>query len=115
MSDCVFCMIANGTIPATIVWEDDDVVAFRDLHPQAPVHVLIVPRAHFNGMNDEVPAEVHAALCAAAPEVARVTGVADSGYRLIVNTGPDAGQTVPHLHVHLLGGATMSEGMVSLA
>ena len=115
MSECVFCMIANGTIPATIVWEDDRVVAFRDLHPQAPVHVLIIPRTHYSGMDDDVPAEVHAALCAAAPMVARAAGVADSGYRLIVNTGPDAGQTVPHLHMHLLGGARMSEGMVRLA
>ncbi len=115
MTECVFCMIANGTIPATIVWEDEHVVAFRDLHPQAPVHVLIIPRRHYSGMEDEVPAEAHAALCAAAPAVARATGVAESGYRLIVNTGPDAGQTVAHLHVHLLGGAPMSEGMVTLA
>jgi histidine triad (HIT) family protein len=115
VSDCVFCMIANGTIPATIVWEDDRVVAFKDLNPQAPVHVLIVPREHYAGIDDDVPPEVHAALCAAAPLVARATGVADSGYRLVVNTGPDAGQTVPHLHVHLFGGARMSEGMVRLA
>jgi histidine triad (HIT) family protein len=108
-------LIANGTIPAGIVWQDDRVVAFRDLHPQAPVHVLIIPRAHYSGLDDNVPAEVYAALCAAAPLVARATGVADSGYRLIVNTGPDAGQTVMHLHVHLLGGAAMSEGMVRLA
>ena len=115
MTECVFCMIANGTIPADIVWQDESVVAFRDLHPQAPVHVLIVPSEHYSGMEDDVPAEVHAALCAAAPHVARATGVAESGYRLVVNTGPDAGQTIPHLHVHLLGGAPMSEGMVRLA
>ena len=115
MSDCIFCLIANGTIPADIVWQDEHIVAFRDLHPQAPVHVLIIPRAHYSGMEDDVPPEVHAALCAAAPLVARATGVADSGYRLIVNTGPDAGQTVKHLHIHLLGGAVMSEGMVRLA
>ena len=115
MDDCVFCMIANGTIPADIVWQDEHVVAFRDLHPQAPVHILIIPREHYSGMDDEVPAEVHAALCAAAPKVAAAAGVAESGYRLIVNTGPNAGQTVLHLHVHLLGGAAMSEGMVRLA
>jgi histidine triad (HIT) family protein len=115
VSDCVFCMIANGTIPATVVWQDEQVVAFADLHPQAPVHVLIVPREHYAGLQDDVPAAVHAALFAAAPRVAEAAGVRESGYRLIVNTGPDAGQTVQHLHMHLLGGATMSEGMVRLA
>jgi histidine triad (HIT) family protein len=115
VEDCLFCMIADGTIPADIVWQNENVVAFSDLHPQAPVHVLIIPREHYSGMADSVPPEVHAALCAAAPLVATVTGVAESGYRLIVNTGPDAGQTVLHLHVHLLGGAPMSEGMVRLA
>jgi histidine triad (HIT) family protein len=108
-------MIAEGTIPANIVWQDDRVVAFHDLSPQAPVHVLIIPREHYSGMNDDVPAEVHAALCAAATKVATELGVAESGYRVIVNTGPDAGQTVHHLHMHLLGGARMSEGMVRLA
>lgn len=115
MDDCIFCMIANGTIPAEIVWENEKVVAFRDLHPQAPVHILIIPREHYSGMDDDVPPEVHGAMCAAAPKVAEAVGVAQSGYRLIVNTGPDAGQSVLHLHVHLLGGAAMSEGMVRLA
>lgn len=115
MDDCIFCMIANGTIPADIVWQDDKVVAFRDLHPQAPVHILVIPREHYTGMEDDVPPEVHAALCAAAPRVAEAAGVGGTGYRLIVNTGPDAGQSVLHLHVHLLGGAAMSEGMVRLA
>ncbi len=115
MDECIFCMIANGTIPADIVWQDEKVVAFRDLHPQAPVHILIIPREHYSGMDDDVPAEVHAALCEAAPRVAEAAGVERSGYRLIVNTGPDAGQSVLHLHVHLLGGAPMYEGLVRLA
>lgn len=115
MEDCIFCKIAEGAIPTPRVYEDERIVAFKDLHPQAPVHVLIIPRAHFSGMNDEIPTEVHAAMCAAAPKVAEIMGVADSGYRLIVNTGPNAGQTVHHLHMHLLGGAAMSEGMVRLA
>lgn len=115
MSDCVFCMIANGTIPASIVWQNEHIVAFADLHPQAPVHVLVIPREHYTGMADDVPGRVYASLCEAVPHVAAAAGVAESGYRLIVNTGPDAGQTVPHLHVHLLGGAAMSEGMVKLA
>jgi len=115
MEDCIFCRIANGEIPVPLVYEDERVAAFADLHPQAPVHVLIVPRVHYSGMQDAVPGEVYAALYEAAPKVARAMGVAESGYRLIVNTGPDAGQTVMHLHVHLLGGAPMSEGMVRLA
>jgi histidine triad (HIT) family protein len=108
-------MIANGAIPATVVWQDERVVAFSDRSPQAPVHVLIVPRDHYDGLGSDVPADVLAALFAAAPRVADAAGVAGTGYRVIVNTGPDAGQTVPHLHVHLLGGAAMSEGMVRLA
>jgi histidine triad (HIT) family protein len=112
---CIFCMIAAGEIPASIVYEDDVVVAFRDLNPQAPVHVLVVPRAHHAGLGDDVPATVLASLLAAAPRVAEVTGIAQTGYRTIVNTGPDAGQTVAHLHLHVIGGAAMSEGMVRLA
>lgn len=115
MEDCIFCKIANGAIPVDVIYEDESVVAFADMHPQAPVHVLIIPREHYSGMNDDIPATLHAALCAAAPKVAHATGVASSGYRLIVNTGPDAGQTVHHLHLHLIGGAPMSEGMVRLA
>jgi len=115
MDDCIFCRIAAGDIPADVVYSDDTVVAFRDLSPQAPVHVLIVPRAHYAGLGDGVPAGVLSALLAAAPRVAEATGVAASGYRCIVNTGPDAGQTVSHLHLHVIGGAAMSEGMVRLA
>jgi histidine triad (HIT) family protein len=111
---CIFCMIAAGEIPASIVYEDDTVVAFRDLHPQAPVHVLVIPREHYSGLDDDVPPEVLAALLAAAPRVAEATGIADSGYRTIVNTGDDAGQSVQHLHLHVLGGAKMSEGMLRL-
>jgi histidine triad (HIT) family protein len=115
MDGCIFCMIASGEIPASIVYENDVVVAFKDLNPQAPVHVLVVPRTHYSGLGDDVPAPVLAALLGAAPRVAEACGVAASGYRAIVNTGPDAGQTVPHLHLHVLGGARMSEGMVRLA
>jgi histidine triad (HIT) family protein len=115
MRDCIFCMIAGGEVPASVVYEDDVVVAFKDLNPQAPVHVLVIPRAHYSGLGDEVPVEVLAALLAAASRVAQAMGVAASGYRTILNTGPDAGQTVSHLHMHVLGGAAMSEGMVRLA
>jgi len=115
MEACIFCRIAAGDIPADVVYSDDTVVAFRDLNPQAPVHVLIVPREHYAGLGPDVPADVLAALLSAAPLVAEATGVAGTGYRCIVNTGPDAGQTVAHLHLHIIGGAAMSEGMVRLA
>jgi histidine triad (HIT) family protein len=115
VDDCIFCMIARGDIPAGIVYEDETVVAFNDLHPQAPVHVLVIPRAHYSGLGDGVEPGVLASLLGAAPLVAEAAGVADSGYRTIVNTGPDAGQTVAHLHLHVIGGASMSEGMVRLA
>jgi histidine triad (HIT) family protein len=115
VDDCVFCLIAAGKIPATIVWENDQFVALRDLHPQMPVHVLVIPRRHYSGLDDDVPVALLGAMLAAAPMVAKATGIAGSGYRVIINTGPDAGQTVPHLHMHVLGGAAMAEGMVTLA
>jgi histidine triad (HIT) family protein len=112
---CIFCMIAGGEVPASIVYEDDVVVAFKDLNPQAPVHILVVPRAHYSGLDDDVPPAVLASLVAAAPRAAEAAGVAQTGYRTIVNTGEDAGQSVLHLHLHVIGGAAMSEGMVRLA
>lgn len=113
MSDCVFCMVARGEIPATVVFADDLVVAFDDIAPQAPVHTLIIPKEHYNDLADNVPDEVVCALMAAVPQVAEVKGVAETGYRAIINTGKDAGQTVHHLHVHVLGGRRMAEGMVT--
>lgn len=111
-AECLFCRIVRGELPAAFVWESDAVVAFRDVSPQAPVHVLIVPRGHYVNLSDDVPSAVLSALLAAVPEVARVTGVLESGYRVIVNNGRDANQTVGHLHVHVLGGQPMSHGMV---
>lgn len=112
--DCIFCKIARGEIPVPFVYEDDLVVAFNDLSPQAPVHVLIVPRVHYRNLGDGVPAEVAVALCGAVPKVAEAKGISESGYRVIVNNGPDATQTVPHLHVHVLGGTPMTHGMVNI-
>lgn len=104
--NCVFCGVAKGTNPSAQLYADDTVIAFRDLHPQAPVHVLIIPRRHVAGIS--VPAAEDGALLAAlvraANAVARREGVAESGYRLVWNLGPDAGQSVFHLHLHLLGG-----------
>lgn len=115
MDDCVFCRIASGEIPASVVFEDETVVAFDDVSPQAPVHTLIVPREHYAHLGDSVPAAVVAALFGAVPRVADVKGLGERGYRVIVNTGPDAMQTVKHLHVHLMGGAPMVHGMVQFA
>jgi histidine triad (HIT) family protein len=115
MEDCIFCAIGRGELTARVVYEDEQVVAFADISPQAPVHVLVIPRTHYTNFNDGVPGEVAAALCAAVPEVAAATGIAESGYRVIVNNGPDANQTVPHLHLHVLGGRSMSHGMLRFA
>lgn len=112
MSECVFCMIASGEIPSKRVWEDDLVLAFDDISPQAPVHTLIIPRSHYADLGDAVPQEVLQALLAAAPRVAEIKGLDGSGYRVIINTGPDARQSVHHLHLHVMGGRTMTEGMV---
>lgn len=112
MDDCVFCMIARGDLDARIVYSDDFVVAFDDITPQAPVHTLIIPRAHFADMGDDVPMDVANALFAAIPKVAALKGVDESGYRVIINNGRDASQTVQHLHVHVMGGAAFSHGMV---
>jgi histidine triad (HIT) family protein len=115
VDDCIFCKIGRNELNARIVYEDDAVVAFHDISPQAPVHVLVVPREHYTNFNDAVSSTVSAALCAAVPKVAQLTGIAGSGYRIIVNNGPDSNQTVPHLHVHVMGGRRMTHGMVSFA
>ena len=113
MSDCIFCMIAKGEMSAHKVYEDDMVVAFDDIAPQAPVHTLVIPRAHHVNMHDEVPSDVMSSLFEAVAKVAEMKGVADDGYRVIVNNGRDANQTVGHLHVHIMAGKPMSHGMVS--
>ncbi|WP_035438066.1 HIT domain-containing protein [Atopobium sp. oral taxon 810] len=112
MADCIFCKIANHEIEGDYVYEDDLVCAFRDLNPQAPVHVLIVPKAHYDNLIDNVPAEVIVALNHAVAEVARITGVDKTGFRVLANTGAAAGQTVMHLHLHLLGGRSLGEGLL---
>ncbi len=111
MSDCIFCSIAQHEIPSTIVFEDDLVVAFEDLNPQAPVHVLVIPKGHYAHLIDGVPAEVLAAMVHAVDEVARIKGL-DDGFRVITNKGAAAGQTVGHFHLHVLGGAQLGEGLV---
>jgi len=112
MDDCLFCKIARGEIPVSPVYSDDRVIAFDDINPQAPVHTLIIPRSHYTDLNDDIPAEDLAAVLGAAQLVARIKGIGSSGYRVIINTGHDANQTVKHLHAHVLGGRLMAHGMV---
>jgi histidine triad (HIT) family protein len=110
VSDCLFCAIADGQVPATRVLESDRALAFRDINPQAPVHVLVIPKQHHQdvaalakageGLLDDVITLAH--------EVARAEDVADSGYRVVFNTGANAGQTVQHAHAHVLGGRSLA-------
>ena len=115
MSDpnCIFCKIAAKQIPAAIVHEDADVVAFKDIAPQVPVHIVLVPQVHCSGLAalDADTAPVVARIALVAKDLAGQLGIAGSGYRLVSNCGPDAGQTVHHLHFHLLGGAPMGGRM----
>lgn len=112
MSDCLFCKIAQGTIPSTKVYEDETILAFRDIAPMAPTHILVIPKAHIPSV-DGITAE-NSALVAhifqCIPAIAQAEGLVN-GYRVVSNCGPDAGQTVPHLHFHILGGKTLSTDM----
>jgi histidine triad (HIT) family protein len=105
--DCLFCRIVRGEIPAQIVAETDDCVAFRDVDPQAPVHVLVVPREHVASLSDAQDPAMVGRLALLAARIADDAGIAQSGYRTVINTNGDAGQTVPHIHLHLLGGRHM--------
>ena len=109
--DCLFCKIVAGDIPSTKVYEDEQILAFRDIAPAAPVHVLFIPKAHIAGVREITAdnAAVVARIFSVIPQVAKELGITD--YRVVSNNGADAGQTVHHLHFHLLGGATLG-GMV---
>ena len=104
---CLFCRIARKEIPATLVVETDECVAFRDINPQAPVHILVIPREHVPSASALTDPTIVGKMTQLAAELARREGVAESGYRLVMNTNSDAGQTVFHLHMHLLGGRHM--------
>lgn len=105
---CVFCRIARGEIPAKIVAESAACLAFRDLNPEAPVHVLVIPREHYASLNEVKSPQVLADVMQLAVEVARHENIADSGYRVVLNTNSDGGQTVFHVHAHVLGGRHMT-------
>ena len=108
MNSCLFCRIAAGTLPATRLYEDDIVVAFPDIHPQAPVHILLIPKVHITSTSETMVShsQMLGHLIVAAAKLAEGRGLT-KGYRLVFNTGPDGGQTVQHLHLHLLGGRPM--------
>lgn len=110
MSNCLFCRIVAGDIPAKIAYQDDDVVAFHDINPQAPLHVLVIPRKHIATINDlqADDAEVVGKLFLAAKKIAREAGYEEDGYRVVMNCGADAGQTVFHIHLHLLAGRRLT-------
>jgi len=109
---CLFCKIVAGEIPSTKVYEDETVLAFRDIQPQAPTHILVIPKTHIpsvagvNGENSGVVAHIFEVI----PQIAETEGLAN-GYRVVSNCGPDAGQTVPHLHFHILGGQPLNTQM----
>lgn len=109
MADCLFCRIAAGQIPATIVHQDEHTVAFRDINPQAPTHIVVIPRRHVPTLNDLGPADAGlvGSLVVRAAAIANQEGLAERGYRVLLNCNRDAGQTVFHIHLHLLGGRNL--------
>ncbi len=109
MTDCLFCKIVDGDIPADIVFESESALAFRDINPKAPTHVLIIPRRHVSTINDIEPGDesLVGSLFSAARKIAAEEGLADDGYRVVMNCNEAAGQSVFHIHLHLLGGRTL--------
>ena len=108
-NDCIFCKIIQGEIPSSNVYEDETVTAFHDIHPAAPTHILIIPKKHIPSINEleEEDEKLVGHLFTVGRQLAEEAGISESGYRLIINTGPDSGQVVYHLHLHLLGGRRM--------
>ncbi|MGD9115847.1 MAG: histidine triad nucleotide-binding protein [Dehalococcoidia bacterium] len=109
--DCIFCKIAAGEIPSTRVYEDEEIIAFRDINPQAPVHIVIIPRKHIASLSELSGGDsaLVGRMVAAANKLAQDEGIAEKGYRVVVNCGPEGGQLVPHLHMHLVGGRKLSD------
>lgn len=110
MEDCIFCKIINREIPASIVYEDETMIAFEDINPQAPVHILLIPKEHFPSLN-EIPDEkkdLLSRLFLKARDIAREKGIIETGYRIVLNTGRESGQEVFHIHFHILGGRRMT-------
>ncbi|MBI1967234.1 MAG: HIT domain-containing protein [Gemmatimonadetes bacterium] len=108
MPDCLFCKVAAGQIPAAVVKRGDGMLAFKDINPQAPTHLLVIPTIHVASLNEARDASVLGAMLTFARDLAQEQGIAQRGYRVVLNTNPDGGQTVLHLHLHLLGGRPMT-------
>lgn len=108
MADCIFCKIARGEVKANVVLQDEHVVAFKDLNPRAPFHVLVIPRTHVASLAEADDPALVGRLVLAAARVAKEAGYGERGFRVVANSGPDAGQSVPHLHFHVLAGRGLS-------
>ena len=110
MSNCLFCRIAAGEIPANVIYQNEHVFAFHDIAPQAPVHIVVIPKKHLDNVQTAQPEDnpILGALLLAAAHVAELAGVAETGFRVVANAGPDAGQSVDHLHLHVLGGRKLA-------
>jgi len=110
---CIFCRIISGDIPSDMVFQDGELVAFRDVNPIAPVHILVVPRRHISGLNElgEDDKRLMGRMVLTARRLAHDQGIAESGYRLVINCGPDGGQAVQHLHLHLIGGRKLDDSL----
>jgi len=111
--DCVFCQIVSGNIPSDILYQDEEVIAFRDINTEAPTHVLIIPKKHIASLNTLSAAElpVIGRMVSVASDLAKKEGIADRGYRLVFNCGEEGGQLVTHLHMHLIGGRKLSDAL----
>lgn len=109
--NCIFCQIIAGKIPSEILYQDEEVIAFRDINPQAPIHLLIIPERHISSLAhlSEAESSLIGHLVNTAIQLAKREGIAESGYRLVINCGEQGGQLVPHLHMHLLGGRKLSD------
>ena len=109
--DCIFCQIASGKIPSDILFQDEEVIAFRDINPQAPVHILVIPKRHIPSLVQltEADSALVGRMVEVANKLAKNEGVAQKGYRLAISCGQEGGQVVPHLHLHLLGGRRLSD------
>jgi len=105
-SDCIFCKIANKEIPSDLIYEDENVAAFKDLNPQAPVHFLVIPKKHYSSLNDIENTEVYGEIFSAISKITKKLGINE--YRTVINTGKSAGQTVFHIHVHVMAGREFS-------
>ena len=109
--DCIFCQIVAGKLPGEIIYQDEEVIAFRDINPQAPIHLIIIPKRHIPSLThlSEGEAQLMGHMVNIANQLAKREGIFESGYRLVVNCGKEGGQVVPHLHLHLLGGRKLSD------